>query len=79
MNKKPEPPPRYLRCCKHPNDWTLDLMRLDGVIESYCMGCIVERLKMKPVAMHIIKDNKLVKIETRKFKRSEEREGLFRR
>jgi hypothetical protein len=69
MSKKPEPPPRHLRPeCGHPNDWTLDLMRLDGVIESYCMGCIVKKLGMKPVDMHIIKDNKLVKIERRQLR-----------
>jgi len=43
---------RRLRSCGHPEDWTLDLKELDGTIVSYCMGCVVERLGLKPVARH---------------------------
>ena len=49
-NQKQMPKPaRYVRNCGHPNDWTLDLKRLDGVIESYCLGCIIDKLNLKPV------------------------------
>lgn len=55
-------PVRYLRECGHPNDWTLDVVGLDGTITSYCMGCVVTKLGLKPVERHMVKDGKLVEI-----------------
>ena len=48
--RKLKPIERRLRSCGHPEDWTLDLKELDGTIVSYCMGCVVTRLGLKPVA-----------------------------
>ena len=56
---KPQAPPaRYLRKCGHPNDWTLDLVTLDNVIVSYCMGCVASKLGLKPVSKYKIVKNK---------------------
>ena len=54
MEQKKPVPARYLRECGHPNDWTLDLMNLDGMIDTYCMGCIVKKLGLKPIMRHKI-------------------------
>lgn len=63
-------PKRKLRACGHPEDWTLDLKELDGTIVSYCFGCIVQRLGLKPIARHRIEITgdkvKLVKLELKK-------------
>lgn len=40
---------RYLRSCGHPNDSVIFSIRLDGMVELYCMGCIIEKLGIKPV------------------------------
>jgi hypothetical protein len=62
-NKQIPKPARYSRSCGHPSDWTLDLKRLDGVIESYCLGCIIDKLGLKPVARFRLQvDGKNVKI-----------------
>lgn len=57
-----KPPERYLRSCGHPVDWTLDLLDMDNIIISYCMGCVVEKAGLQPVAKHKMEDGKLVKI-----------------
>lgn len=52
--RKLQPVKRYIRECGHPADWTLDLKDLDGTITSYCMGCVIARLGLKPVARNRI-------------------------
>jgi len=46
------------RKCGHPAGWTFDLtlMYKDGTgkITSYCAGCVMEKLGLKPVAQHQI-------------------------
>lgn len=57
-----EPPKRYIRKCDHYNDQTLDLLGGDGVFRSYCLGCLVKRVGLTPIAEYKIVDGKLVKI-----------------
>jgi len=46
----PQPKPaRYLMKCGHPADQTLDLKDLDDVIYSYCIGCLLEKIGLKPI------------------------------
>jgi len=58
MAKPPPLPARYMRKCGHPNDWTLDLKDLNNIIHSFCIGCIIDRLGLKPVAKHEIRVEK---------------------
>lgn len=55
-----------MRKCGHPGGWTLDLLeaRKDGTIiaTSYCAGCIIDKLGLKPVAQHKIEGEKITKI-----------------
>ncbi len=67
MSDKIPKPARYMRDCgggrSHPSDWTLDLKRLDGVIESYCLGCLIDKLGIKPVQRFRLKvDGKNIRI-----------------
>lgn len=50
--RKLKPVERRRRSCGHLEDWTIDLKELDGTIVSYCLGCMVARLGLKPVARH---------------------------
>lgn len=59
---QPQPPKRYIRKCGHYNDQTLDLLGEDNIIRSYCLGCLIERVGLTPIANHKIVDGKLVKI-----------------
>lgn len=66
-----KPIERRLRSCGHPEDWTLDLKELDGTISSYCMGCVVDSLGLKPVARHRLEvgrdgNARLVPVELKK-------------
>jgi len=56
-------PARYVRSCGHPNDWTLDLKRIDNIVESYCLGCIIQKLGLRPVDKFKIKIGKDNKVE----------------
>lgn len=61
-----------MRSCNHPGGWTLDLIEMKrdgtGIVTSYCAGCIIAKLRLKPVAKHKIiidqqhPEGKLVKI-----------------
>jgi len=56
-------PARYLMRCGHPADQTLDLKDLDGVICSYCIGCLIEKVGLRPIRrfrLHV--EGKRVKI-----------------
>ena len=60
--KEVKPPERFKRKCGHWNDQTLDLVEDNGIIKSYCIGCLVEMLSLPPVAEHQIINGKLEKI-----------------
>ena len=49
MADNQKPPKRFLRPCGHPNDWTLDLVDMNDVINSFCLGCFIEKAGLKPV------------------------------
>jgi len=41
-------PARWLRSCGHPSDATFIIHRLDGYLEVYCFGCLIEKSGLKP-------------------------------
>ena len=49
-----KPVERQLRSCGHPEDCTLELITVEGVVKSYCVGCIMDKIGLLPVAKNII-------------------------